>query len=778
MDSPRDHREPLDARSDSVSDAQFKKLVDVISRSQHNYRELIDNLDQAVFTLSLEGEVRVANRRLSEILGVPFPGLIGHKLAEFVEAPALSDIQGSLPSFVKNGSWAGTVLVRLKSDAKLRYFDCWLQALADEGDVASVSGWARDVTSHYEAEIRFAELFESLREGVFFTTTAGRFLDVNPAMVRLLGYDGKEELQARSLRDLYPNPAGFDSIVGELELKGSFQDRELPFKRKDGSVIYCLVSGFAIRDTFGKVVRLQGTLVDITERREIERKLHHEQEFVRRLVANFPDLIAVMDGDGRFTYVSQNVKDVWGGTPEKYIGDPFFTKADPEDQPKLVDMFQTVISGAESSGQVEFRALHPEGVQKILRASAGPLFDENGTITGMVASVRDVTESRLIEQQLLQKEKFAAMGQMMAGAAHELNNPLTAILGVAELLADRTSDEGQKRHLELVLQQARRAAAIVQNLLSFARPPTLMRSTMRLEEIVQDALQTSQSALSQKNVAVKVQVAPNLPPIVGDRKLLTQAFLNIIANAEQAISSGADHGSLMVSVSKVDDRVSVTFTDDGPGIPAANLGKIFDPFFTTKRPGVGSGLGLTIALAVVKEHGGMIDVESRPGAGATFQVLLPAVIRDDARKTSSPSSSATTAPSGYDFLSGHTALIVDDEESIREIVSEGLLSRGMKVESAESAEKALSLLETNVYDVVLCDFNLPRLSGEELFERLRQRSKTSIPRFVFMTGELVDSSRIAELAEKDAAVLQKPFRIPALAQLLVDMLESQSSKVL
>jgi two-component system cell cycle sensor histidine kinase/response regulator CckA len=273
-------------------------------------------------------------------------------------------------------------------------------------------------------------------------------------------------------------------------------------------------------------------------------------------------------------------------------------------------------------------------------------------------------------------------------------------------------------------------------------------------------------------------VAPNLSPIVGDRKLLTQAFLNIIANAEQAISSGADHGSLMVSVSKVDDRVSVTFADDGPGIPAANLGKIFDPFFTTKRPGGGSGLGLTIALAVVKEHGGMIDVESRPGVAATFQVLLPAVIRDDARKTSSPSSSATTAPSGYDFLSGHTALIVDDEESIREIVSEGLLSRGMKVESAESAEKALSLLETNVYDVVLCDFNLPRLSGEELFERLRQRSKTSIPRFVFMTGELVDSTRIAELAEKGAAVLQKPFRIPALAQLLADMLESQSSKVL
>ncbi len=161
-----------------------------------------------------------------------------------------------------------------------------------------VTGWARDVTAQYETEIRFAELFESLREGVFFATTSGRILDANPAMVHLLGFDNKEELQSRNLRDLYVNPGELESLFSEIESKGSFRDREVLLRRKDGQVIYCLASGFAMRDTFGNVARLQGTLVDVTERREIERQLHQEQEFVRRLVANFPDLIAVLDRDG------------------------------------------------------------------------------------------------------------------------------------------------------------------------------------------------------------------------------------------------------------------------------------------------------------------------------------------------------------------------------------------------------------------------------------------------------------------------------------------------
>jgi PAS domain S-box-containing protein len=762
------------ADSGAASPGQFQKLVDVISRSQHNYRELIDNLDQAVFTLSLDGEVRVANRRLAEILQVSFPNLIGHRLSEFIETPALAEVQHALPEFISNGFWSGPVLVRLKNDSKLRYFDCWLQALSEESHVVCVTGWARDVTAQYETEIRFAELFESLREGVFFGTTSGRILDANPAMVHLLGFENKKELQSHNLADLYVHAGERDVLVKEIESHGSFRDREVQLRRKDGRLIDCLAAGFAIRDTFGNVARLQGTLVDVTERREIERRLHQEQEFVRRLVANFPDLIAVLDRDGRFTYVSPSVKDILGGAPEDYVGEGFAGRSDPEDRRKLDDTLRRLLSGEESCAQFEFRARHGDGSWKTLRASAGPFVDEQGKIAGVVASARDVTETKLIEKQLIQKEKFAAMGQMMAGAAHELNNPLTAILGVGELLRERAVDDAAKRQLDLVMQQARRAAGIVQNLLEFARPPAQAHSDIHLETIVQQALQAAQPSLRQKNIAVKFEAPSSLPIVVGDAKQLTQVFLNIIGNAEQAISSARSEGNLRISLSSADGQVSVTVVDDGPGIPLENVGKIFDPFFTTKRPGGGTGLGLTIALAVIKEHGGAIDVESS-GGGAAFQVTLPVAGKSHSVK-SNLASPARSLPAGSEALLGHTVLIVDDEESIREIVQEGLTVRGMKVDGAESAEKAWSLLAGTTYDIILCDFNLPQLSGEQFLEQVRKERGASAPRFVFITGEFVDAARIAEFSEKGAAILQKPFRVPDLAKLLAGLLQAEASQ--
>ena len=570
---------------------QFKKLVEVISRSQHNYRELIDNLDQAVFTLSLEGEVRVANRRLAEILQVPFNGLIGHRLSEFIETPALEDVKRSLQEFVGNGFWAGPVLVRLKNESKQRYFDCWLQALSEENQVVCVTGWARDVTAQYETEIRFAELFESLREGVFFSTTNGRILDANTALIRLLGFDGKAELQARNLRDLYVHPGDRDVLVREIEEKGSFRDREIQLRRKDGQVIYCLASGFAIRDTFGNVTRLQGTLVDITERRKIERQLHQEQEFVRRLVANFPDLIAVLDRNGRFTYVSPSVKDILGGTPPQYLGEGFAVRSDFEDQPKIEAIVRRLLSGEESSAQFEFRVRHQDGGWRILRVSAGPFVDEHGKVAGVVASARDVTEAKLIEQQFIQKEKFAAMGQMMAGAAHELNNPLTAILGVGELLRERSADEVSKRQLDLVMQQARRAAGIVQSLLAFVRPSAKVHCDLRLESIVQQALQFAQPSLRQKNISVKFEAPGNLPPVVGDAKLLTQVFLNIIGNAEQAISAARDHGSLGYIARRCGWPRLCHHRRRRPGNPGRECGQDLRSVFHHEAPRRRHGLG-------------------------------------------------------------------------------------------------------------------------------------------------------------------------------------------
>ena len=769
-------RELHEAASAPPTEAQFEKLLHIVSRSQHGYRELIDNLDHAVFTVSPTGILQVANRYMAQILDVPFQELIGHSFEEFISEPTRHQAEAALARLIELGNWAGRITLRLKKSGELRFFDCRFQAVRADGEIVSASGWARDVTSQHESEIRFTELFDSLREGIFFTTPEGTVLDANPALVRLLGYASKEELQAHNFRENYADPAEREALIRELESKGSIQDRELMLRRKDGEEIVCLNSGFVIRDTFGRIVRLQGTLVDITERREIEKRLHQEQEFVRRLIASFPDLIGVFDHEGKFTYISQRVQDVLGIPPEAFVGLEVGGRAHPDDRPGLTATFRSLMSGEASQAQLEYRAQHADGSWRILRANAAPLFDAVGNITGVVASVRDVTESKQVEQQLAQKEKFTSMGQMMAGAAHELNNPLTAILGVSDLLRERATDDATRRQVEIVLQQARRAAGIVQNLLAFSRPTVLGRSKVRLDELIQRALQYQETSLRQKNITVQVETPADLPAIEGDAKLLTQVFLNIITNAEQAISTARDHGKLKISLAHAGGNLTATFADDGPGISPENAAKIFDPFFTTKRPGGGTGLGLTICLAISKEHGGRIEVQSSQDTGATFRVVLPLPVESfsEAPKLVVPSASA---PAPSSALFGRSALIVDDEESIREIVQEGLSARGMKVEGAASAEEALSHLAASTYDVVLCDFNLPGLNGEQLFDQLRSQKAASVPLFVFMTGDLMDPALIAAFGEKGAHAMQKPFHVAALATLLSELLQPQPAKV-
>jgi PAS domain S-box-containing protein len=537
-----------------------------------------------------------------------------------------------------------------------------------------------------------------------------------------------------------------------------------------------LLTAGPLFDENGKISGVVTSARDVTEQHEIERKLHQEQEFVRRLVECFPDLIVVLDSEGRFKFVSERLKDILGVPPEDYVGKKVGLRMGSEDRAKLSEMLQNTISGRKAQEQIEIRAQHVDGTWKSLRITARPLFDEQGHITGMVSSGRDVTESKQFEQQLAQSEKFAAMGQMMAGAAHELNNPLTAILGISDLLRERATDETTRRQVDTILKQARRAAGIVLNLLAFSRPSAHGNARIDLKATIQEALQAEGALLAQKNIRVTFEASGELPPVEGNRRLLTQVFSNLIANAEQSISAARGEGRLDISVSCVDHRIRVSFADDGGGIAPEIMDKIFDPFFTTKRPGGGSGLGLTIALAVVKEHGGTIEVQSTAGLGATFHVFLPpcAQAPSASASSSSPSLASPPPPPHKETLKGHSVLIVDDEESIREIVAEDLSRRGMKVNAVESSEAALSYLSANECEMVICDFNLPGISGEALFEKILAKENGPRPRFVFMTGELVDPALVNRYREKGARILQKPFSISVLAALLAEFLQGEA----
>jgi signal transduction histidine kinase len=258
-----------------------------------------------------------------------------------------------------------------------------------------------------------------------------------------------------------------------------------------------------------------------------------------------------------------------------------------------------------------------------MRAAASPLFDAQGRVSGVIVSVRDVTLEKKMEQQIIQSERLAAMGQMIGGFAHELNNPLTSILGVAELLQDDETSEPVRKQLGILQQQARRAADIVQNLMYFSRPPSLGRSRINLSELMQRTLALHSYSLRKNNITVDFLPAATLPGVNGDPHQLMQVFLNLILNAEQAIREQRDRGTLRVRLASDENSVIAIFQDDGGGIPAQILPNIFDPFYTTRRPGRGTGLGLSVSRAILREHGGNVEAAGAPGGGAVFTVTLP-----------------------------------------------------------------------------------------------------------------------------------------------------------
>jgi two-component system, NtrC family, sensor kinase len=241
----------------------------------------------------------------------------------------------------------------------------------------------------------------------------------------------------------------------------------------------------------------------------------------------------------------------------------------------------------------------------------------------VIVSVRDITMEKKLEQQIIQSERLAAMGQMIGGFAHELNNPLTGILGMSELLQDSQGAETSRKQLQMLQQQARRAVEIVQNLMYFARPPAPGKGPIDLGELVQRTLHLHAYSLRKSNITVDFLREASIPPITGDAHQLMQVFLNLILNSEQAMREVRDRGTLRIRMEKHDHLVAVIFQDDGPGIPPDILPNIFDPFYTTKRPGRGTGLGLSICKAILREHNGNVEATSGPGGGAVFTVTLP-----------------------------------------------------------------------------------------------------------------------------------------------------------
>jgi PAS domain S-box-containing protein len=359
--------------------------------------------------------------------------------------------------------------------------------------------------------------------------------------------------------------------------------------------------------------------MDITERKVVEEKLGFAAQEWRTTFDSITDMISIHDKDNRILRVNKAVADMLKTTPKELIGKYCHelmhgTKEPPLNCPHLL----TFKTGKPASIEI-----YNPFLEATFHESTSPIFNEKGEVTGTVIVTRDVTQQKRIEEQLIMTDRLASIGELSSGIAHELNNPLTSVIGFSQLLMEGDIPANIKEDLGTVYSEAQRAASIVKNLLTFARKHAPVKQLCQINSIIEDVLRLRAYEQRVNNIEIINHMATNLPGIMIDHFQMQQVFLNIIVNAEFAMLEAHHKGKLTITTEKIDNIVRISFADDGPGISEENMKHIFDPFFTTKEVGKGTGLGLSICHGIITEHGGKIYVKSEKGQGANFVVELP-----------------------------------------------------------------------------------------------------------------------------------------------------------
>jgi PAS domain S-box-containing protein len=590
-----------------------------LERSKKQWVEDIDAISDYIAVHDHAWKIVRTNRSLATELGIPPAALVGEPISSLrhiaetgsaLPCPFCRDTREAREEYIATSA-GRTFLV---STSRTR------GATEEESRTIHV---LKDITDRREAERRYRELFDSIQEGLFFATPEGQFLDVNDALVRMLGYESAEELlRADVSAHLYPTPAAKARLVSAIAERGALRNYEETLRKKDGGLLHTMQNISAVRDALGNVVQIRGLMLDVTEQKMFQSQLQRERDFNQKILNTTQSMILVLDTAGLISYANRRCYEA-GYRKDELIGHRLVDWVEGSHQKNFEGALQTTAHGQQVDN-LELRARRADGSLGHFSISLSPMRDEANQVNNVVVVMTDITDAALLQAKLSHAEKMATIGRLVSGVAHEVNNPLAAILGFTDLLLENPEiPTAAREDLQIILQETQRTKEIVQDLLSFARQRPTQKEPVNVNSVLRQTIKLRSYDFSSHGVEVSEEFEANLSPTLGDAQQLQQVFLNILNNAYDAIQESGNHGRIRIRTRRAEDDVEVAFMDNGTGV--VDPERIFDPFFTTKQAGKGTGLGLSICYGIVRAHGGEILCWNNEGeSGSTFVVRLPA----------------------------------------------------------------------------------------------------------------------------------------------------------
>jgi two-component system, NtrC family, sensor kinase len=649
-------------------------------------------------------------------------------------------------------------------------------------------------------------LFEQAQEGVFVATADSRLLDCNDALVRMLGYSTHEELKALPLEtEIYAFPAQRQAFHQEIEQNNYVRNFEVALRHKDGSLITALESTFVTRNSEGKIERYQGFLLDITEKKRAEDEIRRRNRELNALNAmaviatqsfdldeilnlTLRQIVSLLATDAGSIYLADpdgakfRRRATWGlrssdrarfaevDLPEG-LGD-LVTRSraeviTPEFLPHLPSALADFIRGETASIWVLLWSkdkcmgimgltsrqsrTYTENDENLLVAIGRQLATTIERVRLYDETSRAYDDLRRTQEQLLQSEKMSAVGQLIAGVAHELNNPLTAILGYAQLLQSEGLSDRAADFVSKLFKQAQRTHRVVQNLLSFARQRKPQKQTVEIAKVLEETLALRDYDLRVNDIKLERETVGELPAVTADPHQLEQVFLNVINNALDSMLDTGRGGSLRVSAFVKDDNVFVEFHDTGPGIKEPN--RIFEPFYTTKSVGKGTGLGLSICYGIIQEHGGNISARNRDEGGAVISITLPSAGSAATVENSAPALPRESAIQGR-------ILLLEDEESVLEFERDVLAGAGAEVVTSMKGDELKSLLQSQNFDALIMDGKIPGFGTLSELRRWIAENRSPLEKHWLVTFSSAPEPEVRSfLQDENIPYLMKPFEV-------------------